>query len=1192
MRAFARERKNSAANQKTTRSGNDNNNEIQKISHILRSSAFARSLASCLQKKLQAHCTANRVRAQQAIVTAMESAQGTTESSGGAPRTTAATIRNSDDDVGGGGGGDSDCDSDSVVAAFTAVDFSGVDFDVPAAVATTTTTTTTAEANATKNDDDDESLLALLRRVEERCAFGDFDAALALLRQHDDGDDDESDDDSRSSIRRRLRELAQLLSEGEYARMLRSSESAKSFFVCSDNDDDDDDDGDAASSSSFDDDDGGVSALVRRRILREFNRRCRSRRRRSSDGDPSSSSSAAAAAAAPAAAFLVETELLGVAAFNLFLQANYTGPALKAANNDAVVVVVGDSINPHACFASGSAYEDRRDEERAAREDAKDEEEKSADLCDASTTTAKTKKKEKYQNAVLSELAVDGEWPCQVCDKPYFLLLARSIFCALLVAADDDDDGNNDRNSLDWKRSASSSLATSANTRSSSNDAQSFVPAEASKRHRVLLPGARLWCARAAVAHERLLQARAPTATLWNEVEDMYGKSIEAFCPHQQEEDATIARADDGNGVIDRCAATVMLEWGLAQHHFNRPGMGKKAFRRAQELSGLRVEVTGAVGKRTKFQQEAKAQMLVKATSAVAAPDVGTAPDVDIVRGQMIEHGDDGILLERIKFEDDKENEISELNVLDQAILLALCLDVKNSNPADGLTREEMGACIAPVLDHHDDWMVYSTALLERAWLEFERSHARERAILQMQALADQHTERLTITQSTRESIEKSAPVQDRLKMLQCIVYPPRWSMIQDLADRYASLGIVTSAAELFVDVEMWDDAVDCYRRAGKLPLAEKIVRERLAIRETPRMWSALGDLTEDPQHYRRAIELSKGRYSDAFVALGAYYFQKGELESAATNYEQALKIRPLMPHIWFRFGTISMQLQRWDTALRAFSEVVQQEPEEAEAWANVAAVHLHNKQPAEAYPALVESLRRNRNNWRIWVSKLYTCLDLEKYDEAVQAGNVLLDLRAQRQASEGIPPLEEKCVRAIVGGTVKRFSESQQNQQEDGRNDTAAAALESSRRTLTRVSQLLNRIGSSSDAEPWVFETTAFFHESVGQDEQVILEDLMKEYRALQTVQGWEKEDGVLKKVCSVVCHVVDIHRSDGSRESLTKAKFLARGVVTKIRTARKYDDQDSSDGRSKLPEEFVRLESLLRSVDEALQSLASIQE
>jgi tetratricopeptide (TPR) repeat protein len=258
------------------------------------------------------------------------------------------------------------------------------------------------------------------------------------------------------------------------------------------------------------------------------------------------------------------------------------------------------------------------------------------------------------------------------------------------------------------------------------------------------------------------------------------------------------------------------------------------------------------------------------------------------------------------------------------------------------------------------------------------------------------------------------------------------------------------------------------------------------------------------------------------------------------------------------------MQLDRWDTALRAFSEVVQQQPDEFEAWANVAAIHMHNKQPHQAYPALNESLKYNRSNWRVWVSKLYTCLDLEKYDEAVQACNIILDLRA---SSGSIPSLESRCIRAIVGGSIENLKKTQDDD----------AAMESSRRTLSRVYQLLNRISSSSDAEPWVFETMAYFHEQVGQDAKV-LDDLMKEYRALQGVAGWEKDEFLIRKMCGVVSHVVELHLREGSRESLTKAKWLARGVVTKVRASH-------ADGSSVLPSEIEALDSLLKSVEEKLK-------
>eukprot|EP01083_Nonionella_stella_P024289 67128_1 len=148
----------------------------------------------------------------------------------------------------------------------------------------------------------------------------------------------------------------------------------------------------------------------------------------------------------------------------------------------------------------------------------------------------------------------------------------------------------------------------------------------------------------------------------------------------------------------------------------------------------------------------------------------------------------------------------------------------------------------------------------------------------------------------------------------------------------------------------------------------------------------------------------------------------KGDLAKAVEYYKTAVQIKPLSPQVWFRLGALSMRLLDWGTALQAFTEVVQQEPEEGDAWGNVAAIHMHNKNPAEAYPALNESLKLNRQNWRVWVSKLYTCMDLEKYDEAVQACMTLIDFKSKRNASEEIPHIEEKVARALVGSSLKRY--------------------------------------------------------------------------------------------------------------------------------------------------------------------------
>lgn len=972
-----------------------------------------------------------------------------------------------------------DEDDDSVsVAAFTAVDFSGVNFDV----SPSSSPADVHNANVATNDDNDDvggnQADIALAAWERQTPFRGF-----LCSEEEEGT---------SLISNSVSTLGEMLAAGKYAQILRDSDVAVALFEGAYHTPVDSNGCDAPLN---------VRRFIRQRVL---------------------------AIGSASVTARVELELLGIAALNLFLQSNYTGPCL----DDSALT----GINPHPCFMAALQLTPAGvvDEETRHNSDISKE-----------MTTTESSNNGKYQNAVLAELAVDGEWPCQVCHHPYFLLLARSILLTLV-------DPKHSGWTLPFGNDDSATIVGAV-------EPPLLLGAAIPSLH-----GVKMWSVRAVVAHERLLQSRRPTETLWIEAERMFNACRQSYCSQ-----ASVDVCDSAD--VAGAATIVMLEWGLAQHHFDRPGTGKNAFTRALKLSGLDMQVTGAIGKRTKYQQQATAQMVVRAKSASAPVNntAGSERDKDsIVKEKiMVEHSEGGILLEKIKFEDEKDNAVHELNVLDQSILLALCLDVKNSNPADGLTGEEMGAYLARVLDHCDDWMVYSTALLERAWLEFERSHARERAILQMQALSDQHTNRLTITQSTRESIENSAPVQERLRNLHTIVYPPRWAMIQDLADRYASLGIVTSAAELYTEIELWDSVVECYRRAGRVSHAENIVRERLVVNETPRMWAALGDLTKDPEHYEKAIELSKGRYSDAYLALGEHYFGKGDLEVAADYYEKALKVRPLIPAAWFRLGNISMQLSRWQNALRAFSEVVLQQPEEAEAWANIAAVHMHNKQPAEAYPALNESLKHMRSNWRVWVSKLYTCLDLKKYDEAIQACGTLLDLRVQKQASEGIPPLEEKCIRAIVGGSLQIFY--------DSRGDDVA--LDSSRRTLSRVHTLLDRISSSADStaeSSWVFETMTYFHEKTGQDSDKVLDTLTKEYRALQTNTSWEKDNHLVRKVCQVVSHMVHIYKNESGREGLTKARFVLRGVIQRIRTTRPDDDS--------VPDEVRRLETLLSEMDD----------
>ena len=139
----------------------------------------------------------------------------------------------------------------------------------------------------------------------------------------------------------------------------------------------------------------------------------------------------------------IELEIIGIASLDLFLQLNYTGPSmdrgLKPEEEEEASHPL-DGINPHAMFQALSNNVNEKSqhsieplisalaplssvsEEHGAPNFEKEKGIHS--LKETNTTDA-------FHNAVLSELAIDGEWPFQVCVAPYFLLLARALLSIL-----------------------------------------------------------------------------------------------------------------------------------------------------------------------------------------------------------------------------------------------------------------------------------------------------------------------------------------------------------------------------------------------------------------------------------------------------------------------------------------------------------------------------------------------------------------------------------------------------------------------------------------------------------------------------------------------------------------------------------------------------------------------------------------
>lgn len=209
----------------------------------------------------------------------------------------------------------------------------------------------------------------------------------------------------------------------------------------------------------------------------------------------------------------------------------------------------------------------------------------------------------------------------------------------------------------------------------------------------------------------------------------------------------------------------------------------REALRAAADLNGFIYALSGALGKRTKFQENSTSQLVVLAKSRAVA-DQDSKQELP----EALALNDD-TLLEAIHFTGDREglhgeqsqgpqsrlppvlrdlkpDEQPQLSPLDQIILLTEATLKDAFSPTDKLTAEEiLPFAVRVINDKSTNWQIYTQALLVRSRIEVHRSRTVERGVLQMQAVVDQvivdTTERYkadTELESTASVDEQSVP--------------------------------------------------------------------------------------------------------------------------------------------------------------------------------------------------------------------------------------------------------------------------------------------------------------------------------------------------------------------------------------------------------------------------------------------------
>ncbi|KAJ2952850.1 hypothetical protein O0L34_g7215 [Tuta absoluta] len=635
------------------------------------------------------------------------------------------------------------------------------------------------------------------------------------------------------------------------------------------------------------------------------------------------------------------------------------------------------------------------------------------------------------------------------------------------------------------------------------------------------------WHFRSKVAHQRALEDT--SATLYSELELIMAKLTNELQNLQAK---------------PRLSLLLCLEMAQAYLVYGRVQKVEEYLLKGRELAGLKLELSGILGKRTKFQQNALPQLALSSQldSSIDRPSAEEShgsselpPDVEL---------QDDVRLNKIQYNENIST--ADLPSLEQTLCLLTIQYLQKAQAKDDLQHEELQPYIEAILTQKKGpWSTRVAALLIRCKLEANHKRTVERAMLQCETIVNDKT---GVAPTSRLSYVWASGLQ------------PSWTWRQQLADLYLSLGLVKAALEHYEALQLWEDVIVCYTCLQLRHKAAEIIQQQIDIAPTVKLYCLLGDATDDVACYERAWEFSKHTSSRAQRHWGNFLYEHKKYEECIPHFEKSVEINSIQERVWLRMAFAALETEKWELAAKAYRRYTYLQPNTFEAWNNLAKVYVKQGDKNRAYRALVEALRFNYDNWKLWENVIIVSMDTGHFEDVIRGVHRILDLQSKFEDVEVLTLL----ARAVL---------------QDARDADGNGAA----RLRKRVLELFGRITSVHQNKPELWQ----LYSDISPTYLLKGQRLLKAYRGYTQNGKWSENPETCKKVTELALSLLEYslkaRQECEDKDKLQADQQLSSARLTGQAVVRAAEKQDWPEIKTSLEE----LKQLFTNVTEYMKSI-----